>query len=552
MVFDAYTYNEQLAWLDQDLEDSSATWKIVVMHEPMYTVGGYRADGALVKDLGALFDKHQVPLVFSGHDHSYQRTWRINNGTLQKSDTGTVQLLSGGASNFFGRNRYPDWNIIYEETNHFMRVEADGDTLTFKAVNPNGVVLESWSLSTVGQPVTIPVEHEPDPENPNPGEPEPGDPTPPENGTAGVFHWNGTGAWLSPTRWALIEGDDLGSDGIPGAGETGIVSSGECQTTGETFAGKLVVMPGGTINISKTNGHTSNLRLAGGNILNTTDGGTVFGGTVFFEPETTSKFVTTHNGGKGSLSLTGDVSGTGTIEIDGNPNGGLLFGGGYHTFSGTIDVKTGYLSFAPGSVAHMPSATANVFAGGRLVLDMNNADSPAELGSVNLHNGSFISRGSRDSGYKGAFDAEINILGTVSVLYLQKNFHVDLWGPIKGQPNATLTIGENNEGKDISGTVFRLRSKDSNFSGSYRVINGLTLQTYDEGVLGSVAVKLDLAAGSKLSLANAATVSELILGGENLPPGVYNYATHAAYFTSSSKAVTVAALPPSGTVLRTL
>ena len=46
------------------------------------------------QDFGAVCDKHGVQLLLSGHDHSYQRTWRIGNVDRQRSDTGTDRRLT--------------------------------------------------------------------------------------------------------------------------------------------------------------------------------------------------------------------------------------------------------------------------------------------------------------------------------------------------------------------------------------------------------------------------------------------------------------------------
>jgi 3',5'-cyclic AMP phosphodiesterase CpdA len=156
MLFDTFTYNQQLAWLAEDLKNAKAEWIIVFSHQPLHTVGGYSAHVSFQKDVGALLDQYKVPLMISAHDHSYQRTWRIGNLDRKKRDDGTVQVISGGASNFFsGGSR--DWNIHYMRTNHYMRVAVDGDAITFKAVGVEGEIIDHWRLKKNGQPEDLPV-----------------------------------------------------------------------------------------------------------------------------------------------------------------------------------------------------------------------------------------------------------------------------------------------------------------------------------------------------------------------------------------------------------
>ena len=63
----------QTAWLANALAGSTALWKIVVYHHPAWTCGGYRSNAAIVKNWVPLFEKYDVNLVLSGHDHNYQR-----------------------------------------------------------------------------------------------------------------------------------------------------------------------------------------------------------------------------------------------------------------------------------------------------------------------------------------------------------------------------------------------------------------------------------------------------------------------------------------------
>ena len=153
-LYGRFTYNDQIAWLKEDLHGSRATWKIAFFHHPLHTVGGYPASPGLREDFGRLFDKHGVQLIVSGHDHSYQRTLRIRNATRELSDTGSVQVISGGASNLFNGRTAP-WNVRHTRINHYLRVEVEGDSLRVDAVNVEGVVFDSWRLDTRGQPRTL-------------------------------------------------------------------------------------------------------------------------------------------------------------------------------------------------------------------------------------------------------------------------------------------------------------------------------------------------------------------------------------------------------------
>jgi hypothetical protein len=148
-----FSYNDQLAWLDKDLAGTKATWKVIFFHKPLHTVGPYPATDVFRKDVGALCDKYGVQVLLSGHDHSYQKTWRINNVTREHSDSGTVQVVSGGGGgSLFNRKLEADWNIIHVKIFHYLRVEVDTDEMRFHAVDAKNQIFDSWRLKKTGQP----------------------------------------------------------------------------------------------------------------------------------------------------------------------------------------------------------------------------------------------------------------------------------------------------------------------------------------------------------------------------------------------------------------
>lgn len=68
--------SEQLKWLDEQLQKSSAQWKIVFGHHPLYSNGAYPRfwpeKDTMIKALEPIFVKHKIDLYFAGHDHSLE------------------------------------------------------------------------------------------------------------------------------------------------------------------------------------------------------------------------------------------------------------------------------------------------------------------------------------------------------------------------------------------------------------------------------------------------------------------------------------------------
>jgi len=69
----------QLRWLDAALAGSSAEWKVVVGHHPIYAGSQYGALGGspeLIARLDPILQRHRVPLYLCGHEHDLQHIVR--------------------------------------------------------------------------------------------------------------------------------------------------------------------------------------------------------------------------------------------------------------------------------------------------------------------------------------------------------------------------------------------------------------------------------------------------------------------------------------------
>jgi len=61
-------------WMSDDLAGTDAAWKFVVYHHPAFNVGLEHYTEQHMRVLSPLFERHGVSIVFSGHEHNYQRT----------------------------------------------------------------------------------------------------------------------------------------------------------------------------------------------------------------------------------------------------------------------------------------------------------------------------------------------------------------------------------------------------------------------------------------------------------------------------------------------
>lgn len=81
---EAFDGARQLAWLRDQLQRSTAPWKIVVGHHPIYS-GDHGDSAELVAQVAPLLEAHGVQVYINGHDHNLQH---IRRGSVDYVCTG--------------------------------------------------------------------------------------------------------------------------------------------------------------------------------------------------------------------------------------------------------------------------------------------------------------------------------------------------------------------------------------------------------------------------------------------------------------------------------
>jgi hypothetical protein len=136
----------QLTWADATLRAAAEPWKIVSFHHPLYSDGNrHGPDVELRALLEPLLVRHGVQVVFSGHEHIYQRT-TPQHGITYFVEGSSGQLRKGGVS--------PSAlsAAAYADDRTFMLVEVVGDRLSFWTITRTGKIVDSGAVRTAPTP----------------------------------------------------------------------------------------------------------------------------------------------------------------------------------------------------------------------------------------------------------------------------------------------------------------------------------------------------------------------------------------------------------------
>jgi 3',5'-cyclic AMP phosphodiesterase CpdA len=127
----------QLAWIDDTLERAAEPWKIVYFHHPIYSDGDRHGSNVELRVmLEPLLVRHGVPVVFSGHEHIYERT-TPQKGITYFIEGSSGQLRKGGVT--------PSalTAASFADDRTFMLVEISGDQLFFQTISRTGQIVDS-------------------------------------------------------------------------------------------------------------------------------------------------------------------------------------------------------------------------------------------------------------------------------------------------------------------------------------------------------------------------------------------------------------------------
>ncbi len=136
-------------WLEATFAGFPGRWRFVVLHHPPYTVGAHKPSQAVRRALVPAFEAAGVDIVFSGHDHMYQRTAPMRRG--RRVPRGVVYIVTGaGGARLYEaqpREQWPESFVrVYTGQHSFTHVRIAGAKLELEQIALDGQVIDTWSV----------------------------------------------------------------------------------------------------------------------------------------------------------------------------------------------------------------------------------------------------------------------------------------------------------------------------------------------------------------------------------------------------------------------
>jgi predicted phosphodiesterase len=161
----------QRQWLKQQLEQSAAKWKILVLHHPLYSIK--KKNNNLIQRwmFDDLVSQYGVDLVLQGHEHAYARMTAHDDVGNAKTPVYTVSHCSPKNYRISFDERFDKYGI---SSRFYQIVNVSGDTLAMATYNAythvlydslliiNGTVRQ---IVDMGEDIPEYVEYTPDPNN---------------------------------------------------------------------------------------------------------------------------------------------------------------------------------------------------------------------------------------------------------------------------------------------------------------------------------------------------------------------------------------------------
>lgn len=137
-----YMDKRQIEWLDSELAKDTSKWKIAFFHHPPYSSGKRHGSDEKIREIvEPMFIKYGVKVVFTGHEHFYERI---------KPQKGVYYFVTGAGGEVRKGNikkKSPLTEAGFDTDLSFMLVEVWENEMHFQVISRAGTTVDSGMIS---------------------------------------------------------------------------------------------------------------------------------------------------------------------------------------------------------------------------------------------------------------------------------------------------------------------------------------------------------------------------------------------------------------------
>ena len=136
---------DEVALMDEVFGASLGRWKVAMHHRSIYSICDRHGSAEGLREIWEpAYDRHNVDFVVAGHNHIYERSVPIRNGTAAPAGEGTLYLVTGGAGAPIYNDFKPEWfNEVVNPTKHYVIAEFGPEGVTLTARDMSDTVIDS-------------------------------------------------------------------------------------------------------------------------------------------------------------------------------------------------------------------------------------------------------------------------------------------------------------------------------------------------------------------------------------------------------------------------
>lgn len=137
--------SEQFRWLEAALARSDAPLRVAFFHHPPYSGGSHGSSLYVRRALGPLFERWDVRVVFSGHDHHYERS--LPREDFHEDGRPSTYFVTGGGGAWLRPVKREAFSATARSAYHFLGVTVQkGREFRVRAIDPLGDIFDAWDL----------------------------------------------------------------------------------------------------------------------------------------------------------------------------------------------------------------------------------------------------------------------------------------------------------------------------------------------------------------------------------------------------------------------